>query len=304
MLEEVVGGARHYRAPAYGGWGFADQHHPWPVSDCTAEALEALMRAENRGVSESAGRLTLGRKLAAIEFVLLRQNDDGGFGSYESRRGSMILRKFNPAEIYGNCMLEYSYTECTGSCVRALAYALRELGEDIPALLRSRIQASIDAGNRFVLGTQHPGGGWLGFWGINLTYGTLFAAGGLLQGGLSRSHPAITRGCRWLVEAQRPDGGWGESCAGMLSQSDVALPPEQPSTVVQTAWAVLTLLEAAPHERDTIDRGIEYLVRLQGSDGSWPQEMATGVFFNTAVLDYELYRQIFPTWALARYLRT
>ena len=29
---------------------------------------------------------------------------------------------------------------------------------------------------------------------------------------------------------------------------------------------------------------------------------ATGVFFNTAVLDYRLYRQIFPAWALARWL--
>ena len=31
-------------------------------------------------------------------------------------------------------------------------------------------------------------------------------------------------------------------------------------------------------------------------------QRATGVFFNTAVLDYRLYRQIFPAWALARHL--
>ena len=54
--------------------------------------------------------------------------------------------------------------------------------------------------------------------------------------------------------------------------------------------------------RAAIDRGIAYLCDLQGDDGAWPQERASGVFFNTAVLDYALYRQIFPAWALARYV--
>jgi hypothetical protein len=40
---DIPHGAEHYREPADGGWGFADEHHPWPVSDCTAEALEALL---------------------------------------------------------------------------------------------------------------------------------------------------------------------------------------------------------------------------------------------------------------------
>lgn len=302
IQEEITGGAAHYRAPAYGGWGFANEHHPWPVSDCTAEALEALMRAEKAGLSDDAGRLQLGRKLAALEFILQRQNDDGGFGSYEARRGSMLLRKYNPAEIYGNCMLEYSYTECSGSCVRALAYAIRELDDDLPGDLGARARTAVEAGNGFVLQQQRPSGGWLGFWGINITYGTFFAVSGLLSGGLTVNHPAITRASRWLVEAQRADGGWGESYRGILEERDIPLPPDEPSLVVQTAWAVLTLLETAPHERDAIDRGVDFLLSRQDDVGAWPSELATGVFFNTAVLDYALYRQIFPTWALARYL--
>jgi squalene/oxidosqualene cyclase-like protein len=304
ILEEIVGGAAHYRSPAYGGWGFANEHHPWPVSDCTAEALEALMRADATGLCDEAGGLQLGRKLAALEFILARQNDDGGFGSYEARRGSMLLRNYNPAEIYGNCMLEYSYTECSGSCVRALAYAVRALGDEIPTPLRTRVRTAIEAGNEFLLTQQRDGGGWLGFWGVNITYGTFFAVSGLHSGGLSSSMPPIRRACRWLVEAQRPDGGWGESYRGILEERDAQLPPDAPSLAVQTAWAVLTLLEAAPHERDAIDRGIDYLISLQRDDGAWPRELATGVFFNTAVLDYVLYRQAFPTWALARYLST
>jgi lanosterol synthase len=303
IQEEIVGGADHYRSPAYGGWGFADEHHPWPVSDCTAEAAEALVRAAAGGISDEGGRLQLGRVHSAIEFVLLRQNDDGGFGSYEARRGSMLLRRFNPAEIYGNCMLEYSYTECTGSCIRGLAYLARQYGDALPAELLARVRKAVAKGQEFLLAQQHACGGWLGFWGINTTYGTMFAIAGLLGSGLGRNHPAIAKATKWLVECQRSDGGWGESYVGMLEGKPVMLPEGEPSLVVQTAWALLALLEAAPHEHGAIDRGVRFLIERQGDDGAWPRELASGVFFNTAVLDYVLYRQVFPTWALARFLR-
>ena len=152
------------------------------------------MRAQSADLCAEDDALNLQRKLDAVEFVLGRQNDDGGFGSYEPRRGSMVLKRFNPAEIYGNCMLEYSYTECTGSCVRALAYAARELGEDMPKALRERVRTAVANGKSFILSQQQEGGGWLGFWGINLTYGTMFSASGLLGAGLASSHPAIPRG--------------------------------------------------------------------------------------------------------------
>ncbi len=45
LRADIPDGAAHYREPADGGWGFADERHPWPVSDCTAEALEALLHA-------------------------------------------------------------------------------------------------------------------------------------------------------------------------------------------------------------------------------------------------------------------
>lgn len=302
LQEELVGGSRHYREPAYGGWGFANENHPWPVSDCTAEALEALMRAERRGWSDAAGRLQLGRKLAALEFVLRRQNDDGGFGSYEPRRGPMLLRRYNPAELYGNCMLEYSYTECTGSCVRGLAEAERELGDALPEGLRGRVRGAIERGTRALLRAEPPSGGWSGFWGIDVTYGTFFAAAGLRAAGLPPGHPALVRGAHWLVQAQRPDGGWGESHEGLLTGTPTPLPEREDSLVTQTAWALLTLLDVAPHERDAIDRGVAFLLARQADHGGWPPERATGVFFNTAVLDYRLYRQVFPAWALARYL--
>lgn len=304
MQADIVGGARHYRESATGGWGFANEHHPWPVSDCTAEAMEALLRCAQVRLSDATGQLPFGRTLAALEFILIRQNDDGGFGSYEPRRGNMLLRHFNPAEIYGNCMLEYSYTECTGSCMRALAYALEAFDERIDAGLRQRMRQAIDRAKRFILSQQQrDSGGWLGFWGINLTYGTFFATHGLLASGVARDDLAISRAVDALLQTQRADGGWGESWQGMAVERALPLADSEPSLAVQTAWALLTLLEAAPQARAAIDRGAAYLLSLQQPNGAWPREDSSGCFFNTAVLEYELYRQYFPAWVLARYLR-
>ena len=300
---DIPHGAEHYREPADGGWGFADEHHPWPVSDCTAEALEALLACAKH-LSEGPG-LPLARQLAAVRFILRRQNEDGGFGSYEPRRGSMILRQFNPAEIYGNCMLEYSYSECTASCVRGLAYARQQLGSSLGDSLGAGVDAAIHRGVAFLLAAQAKNGAWAGFWGVNHTYGTFFVVPALLAAGLSPHHPAIVRATQWLLAAQRPDGGWGESFEGVLHDREVALPESEPSNMTQTAWALLALLASKPDDpRSTraIERGLALLLARQGDDGAWPEERATGVFFNTAVLDYRLYRQIFPAWALARWL--
>jgi lanosterol synthase len=299
LRSDIPGGAAHHREPARGGWGFADEKHPWPVSDCTAEALEALLHAERRGWHHEASRLDVERRLAAVEFVLLRQNDDGGFGSYEARRGSMLLRRFNPAEMYGNCMLEYSYTECTASCVRGLAVARDALGARMPGELHARVGAAIERGVRFLLASQDSSGGWAGFWGVDRTYGTFFAVSGLLAAGLDHEHVALRRALRFLLSRQNDDGGWGERYeAVMLGQEQ-----RGPSRIVQTAWALLTLQAAAPERgKAAIERGLRFLLARQLPDGGWPHDEAVGVFFNTAVLDYRFYKLAFPTWALARAL--
>ncbi|MFV8755807.1 prenyltransferase/squalene oxidase repeat-containing protein [Nannocystaceae bacterium ST9] len=299
LQKDIPEGKRHYREPARGGWGFADERHPWPVSDCTAEALEALLHAEGRGWDRPDMRLGVERKLAAVEFVLLRQNDDGGFGSYEARRGSMLLKRFNPAEMYGNCMLEYSYTECTASCVRGLAVARDALGARMPGELHARVGEAIERGVRFLLAAQDGNGGWSGFWGVDYTYGTFFAVAGLLAAGLDREHVAIRRAMRFLLSRQRDDGGWGESYEAVMQGKEIA----GPSRIVQTAWALLALELAGPERgKDAIERGLRYLLDKQLPDGGWPHDEATGVFFNTAVLDYRLYKLVFPTWALSRWL--
>lgn len=294
MRADIPHGARHHRAPARGGWGFADERHPWPVSDCTAEALEALLERDD---------LSHERVLEAVDFILLRQNEDGGFGSYESRRGPMVLRDFNPAEIYGNCMLEYSYTECTASCLKALARVQAELGDRLDDERAQRVATACGKARDVLQRAQGRDGAWTGFWGINHCYGTYFAVSALRACGVAAQTESMISAGNWLVAHQREDGGWGETHHALIEERYVEYPPGEASSCVQTAWALLTLLQLDERRfGPAMDRAARFLVSRQQAGGGWADERASGVFFNTAVLDYRLYPAVFPTWALARYV--
>ncbi len=60
----------------------------------------------------------------------------------------------------------------------------------------------------------------------------------------------------------------------------------------------MTLLEARAPQWPALCRGASYLAGRQDEQGRWPKEEPSGVFFNTALLHYELYRAYFPMWAL------
>jgi squalene/oxidosqualene cyclase-like protein len=225
---------------------------------------------------------------------LRRQNDDGGFGSYEKRRGSQILEWVNPSEMYGNCMTERSYTECTASCVGALA----RFRARFPSLMRGEIDRAIALGVTLLRSRQRTDGSYLGFWGVNFTYAIFHVVEALRAAGLSASDPSIARAADWLLSHQKADGGWGEHWKSCVTDEYVEHPESQ---AAMTAWALLALMEALPTRHPAIARGIEKLRRLQLADGQWPQQAQSGVFFSTAMLDYRLYKDYFPAWALARY---
>lgn len=79
---------------------------------------------------------------------------------------------------------------------------------------------------------------------------------------------------------------------------------EDQSGVVQTAWALLTLMRAGYSNRTVIDRGIQFLMKRQLPSGDWDQEGITGVFNRSCGITYTAYRNCFPIWALGRYAST
>jgi lanosterol synthase len=196
--------------------------------------------------------------------------------------------------MFARCMTEQSYVECTGSAIAALAHVRAAS----PHLHRAAVDRAIAGGIAFLRRAQRPDGAYPGVWGINFTYGTFHAVRGLRACGIAADDPVLTRAARWLIGAQRDDGGWGEHYSGCLEGRYVE---HAESQVVMTAWALLALMEVADVRPEAVARGITWLRGKQEPDGSWPQQAVNGVFFGSAMLDYRLYKSYFPTWALSRH---
>ena len=276
-----------YRNDPHGGWCFAAGWHGWPVTDCTAEAIVALLAADG----ETADVTALG---AAIRFMLRGQNRDGGFGTYEPQRSVVGLEWLHPAEMFGDSMTGHSCVECTASCLAALAAC----GERLPQMIGRAETRAISRADAWLRSAQESDGSWRGVWGVQFIYGTFFGIRGLLAAGARPDDPAVRSACRWLLDRQREDGGWGEHHRGCRTGEYVA---HDTSQVIQSAWAMIALLEAGDPDWTAIARGARFLIGAQRADGTWPRQDMAGIFFRTALLDYVLYRQYFPLHALGLY---
>lgn len=276
-----------YRVDPKGGWCFAGVWHGWPVSDCTAEAVSGLIAIQEAKDDR--------QMLAdAAVFILQCQNRDGGFGSYEARKSPIPLEWLNPAEMFADSMTEHSYVECTASCLAVLA----EIHRLHPAIMPNEIDRSMRRAATWLQRRQNPNGSWPAAWGVYFIYGTMFGVVGLRASGMPSTDPAIRKACDWLKNRQRADGGWGEHFSSCRTDVYADSPRSQ---VIQTAWALRTLLLADEPNWASLEKAAQALANLQLPDGSWPRQEMAGVFFRTALLDYELYRQYFPLWALGLY---
>ncbi len=297
MTEELPDFKRYWRDPAVGGWCFSDGQHRWPVSDCTAEAMSGLLSLYEHPEFGNLPRLEDTRLRKAAEFILSRQNADGGFGTYERRRAGKLLEMINPSEMFGQCMTELSYIECTASSVAALSHYRRH-HSDLPD---AEIDRAIHKAIKLLRQSQLEDGSWPGFWGINYTYAIFHVTKAFRMAGIPQDDPALVKAADWLKSKQRVDGGWSEHYTSCLEGHYIEHPVTQ---VVMTSWAILALLEILPAEDEATRHGILWLLSQQQANGSWPRQAVNGVFFGAAMLDYRLYHTYFPVWVLTRYNRT
>jgi lanosterol synthase len=202
----------------------------------------------------------------------------------------------NPSEMFGGCMVEQSYIECTASSLMALC----ELRRRYPDLLRQQIERAIHRARNFLMKAQNADGTWDAAWGVHYIYATMFGVRGLLAAGVPRIDPRIRKACGWVLARQRPDGGWGEHHSSCREGRYVSAPA---GLCVQTAWALTTLVEANDPDHAAMNRAAEFLDRSQLPSGEWPNDEFTGVFFATALLNYRMYGQYFPVMALALWNR-
>ncbi|PON40447.1 Squalene cyclase [Trema orientale] len=288
-----------YRHISKGAWTFSIQDHGWQVSDCTAEGLKAALLLSQMPTTTVGEKLEVECLYDAVNVILSLQSSNGGFPAWEAQRAFRWLEKFNPTEFFEDTLIEREYVECTSSAIQSLAMCTKLY----PNYRRKEIQNCISRGINYIEDTQNLDGSWCGCWGICFTYGTWFAIEGLTSCKKSYKNSHVLRkACQFLLSKQLPNGGWGESY--LSSQNKVYTNLEgMRANLVQTAWALLSLIHAGQAEIDPlpIHRGIRVLINMQMEDGDFPQQEITGAFMKNCTLNYSSYRNIFPIWALAEY---
>ncbi len=262
-----------------GGWSFEFANENYPDTDDTAEVLLALRRA-GRPASDPAVR-------RGVNWLLAMQSSDGGWGSFDVDNDRAVMTQI-PICDFGE-VIDPPTEDVTAHVVEALVEC--GLPADHPA---------VRSGVAYLWRTQREDGSWWGRWGVNHVYGTGAVLPALAAAGQDMSGPGARRAVSWLAGHQNPDGGWGES---VLSYRDPAWIGRGDSTASQTAWALMGLLAADP-DHPAVEAGLAYLARSQRPDGSWDEPWFTGTGFPMDfMINYHLYRQVFPVTALGRALR-
>ncbi|KAJ3292136.1 Lanosterol synthase (Oxidosqualene--lanosterol cyclase) [Rhizoclosmatium sp. JEL0117] len=289
-----------HRQASKGAWPFSTRHQSYTVSDCTAEGLKATLLLQNKVIfpaDYSMKKISEQRLFDSVNVLLGMQNGDGGFASYELVRGPKWFEWLNPAEVFGNIMVEYTYPECTTSVVLGLT----EFREHYPNHRRKEIDDTIARAVKYILNIQRKDGSWYGSWGICFTYAGLFALNSLASVGMyyHNSEP-VRRACEFLISKQRKDGGWGES---FKSSETYEYVHHETSQVVNTAWALLSLMAADYPVQEHLEKGIKLLMSRQQPNGEWKQEAIEGVFNHNCMISYPNYKFVFTIWALGVYAK-
>ncbi|XP_041857392.1 lanosterol synthase-like [Melanotaenia boesemani] len=288
---------KYYRHNSKGGFPISTRDCGWIVADCTAEGLKSLMLLEELCPSIREPVPTE-RLYDAVNVLLSMRNTDGGFATYETKRGGRLLELLNPSEVFGDIMIDYTYVECTS----AVMQALRHFQKNYPDHRAEEIRSTLRDGLEYCRKTQRPDGSWEGSWGVCLTYGTWFGLEAFAcMGHIYKKEDVceeVQKACQFLLDRQMSDGGWGEDFESCEQRRYIQSSTAQ---IHNTCWALLGLMAVRHPNQQAIERGVRLLIDKQLPNGDWPQENIAGVFNKSCALSYTSYRNVFPVWTLGRF---
>ncbi|KAM4730543.1 lanosterol synthase [Anableps anableps] len=290
---------KYYRQMNKGGFPFSTRDCGWIVADCTAEGLKSVMLLQELCPSIRQP-IASERLYDAVNVLLNMRNRDGGFATYETKRGGRLLELLNPSEVFGDIMIDYTYVECTSAAMQAL----RHFQKVYPDHRTEEIRSTLREGLEYCRRVQRTDGSWEGSWGVCFTYGTWFGLEAFACMGhtyKSEDVPVeVEKACRFLLEHQMSDGGWGEDFESCEQRRYVQSSAAQ---IHNTCWALLGLMAVRHPDQQAVERGVQLLVDKQLLNGDWPQENISGVFNKSCAISYTSYRNVFPVWTLGRFSR-
>ncbi len=263
------------------GWVFEFNNKWNPDVDDTAMVLLALRKIPGDNPQKRDECFQRG-----LKWMMTFQCKDGGWASFDKDCTKNILEKVPFAD--HNAMLDPECADITARILELLGYE----GWDIH---HPQIQEALE----FIKSHQEEDGSWYGRWGVNYIYGTWQVLRGMRAMNLNMNEPWLLKARAWLEEVQHEDGGWGERCN---TYDDPVFKGQGPSTASQTAWAVMGLCAFDDPDNPALQRGIEYLIHMQNTDGSWTEHETTGTGFpKVFYLKYDIYRNSWPLLAFATY---
>ena len=266
-----------------GGWAFEFDNEWYPDIDDAAEVAIALTKVALEPIS-SERAINRG-----IEWIMGMQSRNGGWGAFDKNNTRTLVTQI-PFCDFGE-VIDPPSVDVTAHILELAG--LRGLTPESDSRIKS--------GLRYIREEQEEDGAWFGRWGVNYIYGIGAVLPALEALGEDMGSPYVRKAVDWLKMYQNGDGGWGETCA---SYDDPSLRGQGESTASQTAWALLGLISAGEADSVEARRGVEYLVRTQGPDGTWREDEFTGTGFpRDFMIKYHMYRVYFPLLALGRYRR-
>uniref|UniRef100_A0A4X1T2H7 Terpene cyclase/mutase family member n=1 Tax=Sus scrofa TaxID=9823 RepID=A0A4X1T2H7_PIG len=258
---------KYYRQMSKGGFPFSTLDCGWIVADCTAEALKSVLLLQENCPCITQ-HIPQERLFDAVAVLLSMRNADGGFATYETKRGGHLLELLNPSEVFGDIMIDYTYVECTSSVMQAL----KEFHHQFPDHRAGEIRETLEQGLDFCRRKQRADGSWEGSWGVCFTYGTWFGLEAFAcMGHTYRDGAACTevsQACDFLLSRQMEDGGWGEDFESCRQRRYVQ---NARSQIHNTCWALMGLLAVRHPDVAALERAVSFLLGKQLPNGDWPQ---------------------------------